>query len=82
MKCYHNNKKIYNSHKTKCCICGETEKCCLEFHHIGTKHFNISKSLKYITEEQLLDELKQVICVCKNCHSKLHNKIIQYDRNS
>ena len=46
---YKENKEIYNKHKTKCCICGEDTKCCLEFHHIGEKHFNISKSLKYIT---------------------------------
>lgn len=81
-KYYHKNKEIYNQHKTKCCICGETAKCCLEFHHVGPKHFNISQSLKHITPKQLLDELRQTICICKNCHSKLHNKLINYERVS
>lgn len=75
-KYYKYNKEIYNKHKTKCCICGEDSKCCLEFHHIGKKSFNISKSLKYITPEQLLQELEQTICVCSNCHHKIHNKLI------
>lgn len=82
MNYYHNNKEIYNNHKTKCCICGEDAKCCLEFHHIREKNFNISKSLKHITPQQLLDELKLTVCICKNCHSKLHNGIIKYERNN
>lgn len=73
-KYYKQNKEIYNSYKTKCQICGESSKCCLEFHHIGIKHFNISKSLKFITPLQLINELKSTICICKNCHSKLHAK--------
>ena len=40
-------------------VCGEDAKCCLEFHHIGPKHFNISKSLKHITPEQLVQEFKR-----------------------
>lgn len=76
------NKEIYNDHKTKCCICGENAKCCLEFHHIKEKNFNISKSLKHITPQQLLDELKLTVCICKNCHSKLHNGIIKYEGNN
>ncbi len=76
-KHYKENKEIYNQHKTKCCICGETAKCCLEFHHTGPKKFNISRSLKYITPEELLEEFDNVCCVCKNCHSKIHNNLIK-----
>lgn len=77
-KYYKENKKIFNNTKTKCCLCGETAKCCLEFHHIREKHFNISQALRYITPEQLKDELKLTCCICKNCHSKLHAGIIKY----
>lgn len=80
MNYYHQNKEIYNNHKTKCYICGEEAKCCLEFHHIGPKRFNISKSLKHITTEQLIEELKRTICVCKNCHSKIHNGYANLDK--
>lgn len=77
MNYYHQNREIYNNHKTKCIVCGEAAKCCLEFHHIGEKHFNISKSLKYITPKQLLDELSLTCCICRNCHSKVHNNLIK-----
>lgn len=75
-KYYANNKKIAEQYKTKCALCGESHKCCLEFHHTGIKHFNISRSLRYVTPEQLIDELQLTICLCKNCHSKVHNGII------
>ena len=77
MNYYHQNREIYNNCKTKCIVCGETAKCCLEFHHIGEKHFNISKSLKYITPKQLINELSLTCCICKNCHSKVHNNLIK-----
>lgn len=80
-KYYKENKEIFNKAKTKCCICGESAKCCLEFHHVKYKHFNISKSLKYITPKQLIDELKLTVCICKNCHSKLHAGIIKLENN-
>lgn len=73
---YSKNKKIFNQHKTKCIICGESSKCCLEFHHIKNKSFNVSQSLSHIPTELLIKELKKCVCVCKNCHAKIHNKII------
>lgn len=76
MTYYQQNKEIYNNHKTKCFICGENAKCCLEFHHIKPKNFNISNSLKHITPEQLLKEFSLVECVCSNCHKKIHNGLI------
>lgn len=82
MNYYHQNREIYNKHKTKCCICGEDSKCCLEFHHIREKNFNISKSLKHITPKQLLDELRLTVCICKNCHSKLHNRLIELNNEN
>lgn len=71
------NKEIYNKAKTKCCLCGESAKCCLEFHHIREKNFNISQSLKHVTPEQLKRELSLTCCICKNCHSKLHAGLIK-----
>jgi hypothetical protein len=41
-KYYKENKKIENALKTKCAICGEDSKCCLEFHHTQDKKYNIS----------------------------------------
>jgi len=53
-KFYNQNKEILKSHKTKCYFCGEKEKCCLEFHHIGPKLFNVSQGAGWVTPNQLI----------------------------
>lgn len=65
--------------KSKCCICGESENCCLEFHHIGHKNFSIGKIPHTVTLDEVKDEITRTICVCANCHRKLHNNIIKYE---
>ena len=75
-KFYKQNKEIENKYKQKCVICGETAKCCLQFHHIRDKKYNISQSVSYLSPELFKQELDKCICVCMNCHAKLHdNKI-------
>ncbi len=76
-KYYSENKKILNEHKTECIVCGENAKCCLEFHHIGEKLFNISQAVSHIPTDLFIKELSQTVCVCKNCHSKIHNGLIK-----
>lgn len=80
-KYYVSNKQILDQHKTKCCICGEDSKCCLEFHHIKDKLFNISQSVSHLPTDLFIKEIKKCICVCKNCHSKIHNNIIKYEKS-
>lgn len=77
-KYYRINKKIENKHKIKCVFCGENERCCLEFHHIRDKKYNISQAVKYLTPDKFTEELNKCICVCKNCHAKLHKEIIKW----
>lgn len=71
------NREIIKQYKTKCAICGESEPCCLEFHHIKTKRFGISQGVTTKEPKELIQELKSCICVCKNCHTKIHNNIIK-----
>jgi len=56
-----------------CVGCGEDENCCLEFHHIDSsnKEFTIGASMQY-KWERILEELKKCVCLCSNCHNKLH----------
>lgn len=74
------NKKFVNSikKKSKCAICGESEPCCLEFHHINpeTKVDSIMNMLNE-PEETLVEELKKCIILCSNCHKKIHAKILK-----
>ena len=68
-------------HKSKCYFCGETEDCCLEFHHIDkdSKLFSIGKIPHTKSLEDVKNELSKTMCVCANCHRKLHNGIIKYE---
>lgn len=72
-----NNKELLKERKTKCCICGETEYCCLELHHIRDKQYNISQAVKKLPTRLFVKELDKCICVCANCHRKIHNNVIE-----
>lgn len=71
---YEVNKYLLLKRKTKCSICGEDDKCCLEFHHILPKSFRISYAVKNVKPDKFKQELDKCICVCSNCHKKIHNK--------
>lgn len=66
--------------KTKCLICGETEPVCLDFHHIdpNEKDFTISKH-RSKSKENLMKEIEKCVCVCANCHRKIHAGIINLE---
>jgi hypothetical protein len=76
------NKQILHKYKTKCCICGESEYCCLELHHIKDKCYNISQAVRTLPTNLFIKELCKTIVVCSNCHKKLHNNIIKYETNT
>lgn len=59
--------------KTPCIICGESDPCCIDFHHINPteKEFTISKRLG-ISKERIEREIAKCVCVCANCHRKIH----------
>ena len=63
---------------TGCQYCSESESACLDFHHPdptkkdgAVAHFVSAKSLK-----KALAEIEKCICVCSNCHRKIHAGII------
>lgn len=66
--------------KTKCLICGETEAVCLDFHHKDPteKDFTISQH-RNKSKENLLKEIEKCVCVCSNCHRKIHAGIINLE---
>lgn len=80
-KYYKTNKVLENQRKTKCIICGEDTKCCLEFHHLRNKLYNISQSVKFLPPNLFKKELDKCVCICSNCHKKLHTGLITLDGN-
>lgn len=57
------------------CPCGESDPACLDFHHIGTKVFDISYliSNREWAWQKVLNEMAKCVILCANCHRKLHS---------
>jgi predicted HNH restriction endonuclease len=70
-------KEFIHSLKTVCVFCGELERVCLEFHHKNPaeKEFNIAGGYGY-SREHIQKEVAKCICVCANCHRKIHAGIL------
>lgn len=72
--------QFLHSLKTPCIICGESEPCCIDFHHINPsdKNFTIGKKIGS-SKEKLLEEISKCVCVCSNCHRKIHFGLINVE---
>ena len=58
-----------------CRICNESEICCLVAHHLDpqAKDFNLSEASKHgFSTKRVVDELSKCVCLCENCHRKVH----------
>ena len=62
-----------------CKICGERAKCCLDAHHTGEKKADISRLVRKGNVDRLHEELGRCICVCANCHRKIHAGLIDLE---
>ena len=56
-----------------CCVCGESESSCLDFHHLDSdeKEFDISTKAE-ASKNKILEEINKCACLCANCHRKYH----------
>lgn len=63
-----------NSLKTPCIICGESEPVCIDWHHLDpdTKSFTIGANFNK-AKNLILEEIQKCVCLCANCHRKVHN---------
>lgn len=63
-----------------CLVCGEVEPCCLVAHHLDSseKDFNIGGAVnKRISPKKVRIELAKCVCLCANCHAKVHAGLIE-----
>jgi hypothetical protein len=74
---YKRKQEFVNSLKTPCVKCGEPEKACIDFHHLdpSTKDFTIGKAT-FSNKERLRKEVEKCVCLCANCHRKVHAGLI------
>lgn len=67
---------INNAKQQGCIVCGEKEICCLDFHHIHDKEFEVSTGTE-VSLDRLIAEINKCVVLCANCHRKLHAGKIQ-----
>lgn len=65
-----------------CVMCGEDDSECLEFHHVdpATKDVNPADLLRdrsWSMERMKKTLMETCLCVCANCHRKIHRRIRQ-----
>jgi len=64
-----------------CLLCRrEDEPCCLGFHHLdpAVKEFSIGNAYaRALSPARLRAELAKCVCLCHNCHAKLHAGLVQ-----
>lgn len=65
---------MINQHKTSCLICGEDNKCCLDFHHLdpNLKEGAIASIKGRVSSEEIQAEINKCVVLCANCHRKVH----------
>ena len=69
-----NKEWFFEMKKTlSCCVCGESESSCLDFHHldVAEKEFDISTKSD-CSKNKILEEINKCACLCANCHRKHH----------
>lgn len=69
-----NSNQYYAFKKTlECCHCGEAAPYCLDFHHVdgADKQFSVANHTQ-INWGTLVRELEKCVCLCSNCHRKVH----------
>ena len=69
------NLLLVNEYRTSCLFCESKDN--LQFHHINPneKKFDVTQNLKY-SQETILKEINKCWCLCKKCHIKLHNRLV------
>lgn len=61
--------------KDGCAACPERDSCCLTAHHVDPagKDFDIASAMfGKVSIRRLVAELAKCVCLCQNCHAKLH----------
>lgn len=75
------DKVVDHFRETGCRVCGEPDPCCLVAHHLdpSRKEFNIGDCRRMkLSPTAVEQELRKCVCLCYNCHAKLHAGKIDY----
>jgi hypothetical protein len=69
-----NRDYIASIKSSSCCkICQEPDSCCLDFHHLTDKKYNVAEMPALgLSLELIQEEIDKCVVLCSNCHKKLH----------
>jgi hypothetical protein len=70
---------------TGCIACPEKELCCLVAHHIDSAEKDFALGTARYSGHgrgRVMRELAKCVCLCANCHAKLHAKAISISRKT
>jgi len=64
-----------------CCMCPESEPCCLDFHHTikEEKEGCVARFVLSKSASKVVNEINKCVCVCSNCHRKIHAGLLSVD---
>lgn len=65
-----------------CAVCDEKYVGCIDFHHLPnyTKKYIVSTMVhSSYSIEKMIEEINKCVCVCSNCHRKIHDGIVKVD---
>lgn len=66
---------LVESLKSPCVICGESDKCCIDFHHKNPdeKDFQIADvGIHKWGNKRIIEEIEKCVSICSNHHRQLH----------
>lgn len=70
------NKQYVWGRKTRCAECGETDKRCLDFHHLRDKDRKLAQMIRDASPvEALQAEIDKCEVLCGNCHRRHHHSV-------
>lgn len=72
-------KDFIDSYTKPCIVCKESDKSCIDFHHIDrAKKFMCVATMAHMgfSNENILEEINKCCCLCANCHRKFHAGVI------
>lgn len=70
---------------TGCIVCPEKEPCCLVAHHIDSAEKDFALGVARYGGHgrmRVMRELAKCVCLCANCHAKLHASVIAISRKT
>lgn len=77
-------RSLINGIKAKygCRACEEKDFVCLDFHHLcaDVKDFTVAQAIAFEWKlEKLIAEINKCVCLCANCHRKVHAGKLKID---